>query len=269
MRLLIAASFLALICALPSQAAAQALRGSVRDAQTRQPIPFAYITLVSAEGSRIAHTTTDIDGGFLLGWKRPGEVALRVERLGYRTTTSEPFRVLRADTLQASLFIPVDAILLRSLIVADDAIRTDITGELAGVNRRKQMGFGHFISGAAILESGASEIAEVLQRVPGVILQSANGSAGMHAFSAFNAAQPGGLLPASQRRTTIGPPGPGPCPMELFLDGKRFRNSAVGVNLVPAQDVAAIEVYRGLAEVPGEFSGDFARCGVIAIWTRR
>jgi hypothetical protein len=34
-------------------------------------------------------------------------------------------------------------------------------------------------------------------------------------------------------------------------------------------DIEAIEVYRGLAEYPGEFASTDAPCGVVAIWTRR
>jgi hypothetical protein len=40
-------------------------------------------------------------------------------------------------------------------------------------------------------------------------------------------------------------------------------------DLVPASDVAAVEVYRSPAEVPPEFNGPNAGCGVVVIWTRR
>lgn len=37
---------------------------------------------------------------------------------------------------------------------------------------------------------------------------------------------------------------------------------------VPVRDIEAIELYTGPAEVPGEFAGRNAGCGVIVIWTR-
>jgi outer membrane cobalamin receptor len=36
----------------------------------------------------------------------------------------------------------------------------------------------------------------------------------------------------------------------------------------PIRDVYGIEIYRGPGEVPGEFAGSDAACGVIVIWTK-
>jgi hypothetical protein len=40
-------------------------------------------------------------------------------------------------------------------------------------------------------------------------------------------------------------------------------------DLVSPHDVFAMEVYRSPAEVPSEFHGPNAGCGVIVLWTRR
>jgi hypothetical protein len=61
----------------------------------------------------------------------------------------------------------------------------------------------------------------------------------------------------------------GPCPMQLFIDGKHFRTDDGGVDVIPTHELIAVEVFRGLAEVPAEFGGLHARCGVISVWTRR
>ncbi len=37
---------------------------------------------------------------------------------------------------------------------------------------------------------------------------------------------------------------------------------------IPIKDIAALEIYTGASDVPGEFAGRSAGCGVIAIWTK-
>jgi hypothetical protein len=65
----------------------------------------------------------------------------------------------------------------------------------------------------------------------------------------------------------------GPCPVQIWVDGM-LTTRAAGEN-VPLDDLASpgilegIEIYRGLATIPPEFVSPGARCGVIAIWTRR
>ena len=36
----------------------------------------------------------------------------------------------------------------------------------------------------------------------------------------------------------------------------------------PIRDIEGIEVYTGPSDVPGEFAGRNAGCGVIVVWTR-
>jgi outer membrane receptor for ferrienterochelin and colicin len=55
------------------------------------------------------------------------------------------------------------------------------------------------------------------------------------------------------------------CGPTYYVDGRLARNFA---ETTPINDVQGIEVYRGAAEMPGEFAGDGAMCGVIVIWTR-
>jgi hypothetical protein len=40
-------------------------------------------------------------------------------------------------------------------------------------------------------------------------------------------------------------------------------------DLVSTADILAIEVFRSPAEIPSEFNGPNAGCGVVVLWTRR
>ena len=55
------------------------------------------------------------------------------------------------------------------------------------------------------------------------------------------------------------------CAPDYVIDGRL--NNDFGP-FTPIRDIVAVEIYTGPADVPGEFAGRTAGCGVIAIWTR-
>ena len=58
---------------------------------------------------------------------------------------------------------------------------------------------------------------------------------------------------------------PNGCQPEYVVDG-RVDNMFGGVT--PVRDIVALEIYTGPSDVPGEFAGTNAGCGVVVIWTR-
>lgn len=49
---------------------------------------------------------------------------------------------------------------------------------------------------------------------------------------------------------------------------KGYQVRGKGLDDITMSDVSAVEIYRGASELPAEFGGSDARCGVIAIWTK-
>jgi hypothetical protein len=97
---------------------AQSLRGHVLDAGTSEPIKGAFIRIVDSNGIRISGTVTNGAGLFSLNAAAAGEYKVRVERLGYRTFESAPFRL---DSAAVRDFrIPAIAIELPSVASAPD-----------------------------------------------------------------------------------------------------------------------------------------------------
>lgn len=98
---------------------------------------------------------------------------------------------------------------------------------------------------------------DVLRRVPGVQVLPVPGPYG-----------PGEAVRMSR---TIGVTGGRPCPVLYYLNGSPFPVTGdVPINtFIPPDEVAAIEVYSGMSQIPSEFSSSShnARCGVIVIWT--
>jgi hypothetical protein len=85
---------------------------------------------------------------------------------------------------------------------------------------------------------------------------------------------------ASTRRSGLDLAGPSPCWMGVILDGVTlYKAVSTGhVSSFPPPDfrkdfqvdnIEAIEVYRSASEVPMEFGGNSASCGVIVLWTTR
>jgi hypothetical protein len=252
---------------LPIAAPAQTLRGRVQEAASQQPIPAAEVTVLTEGGRVVTRVITDSLGNFHLAWTGEESVRVRSSRIGFRESTTNAFLVRRGEVVTVRILMSTSAIELDPLVISARNREGDIMGNFAAVERRKHLGFGVFVSRDDIRASGSSEISEVLTRVPGIALVRSQTDA--HTVNAYSKHSLGATTPIRTGRgrrvtTTVTS-----CPMTLFLDGKIHRHPIAGVNVLPAHEIEVIEIYRGLAEVPAEFAGEHARCGVIAIWTTR
>ena len=55
------------------------------------------------------------------------------------------------------------------------------------------------------------------------------------------------------------------CTPTWYIDGVEARSFHANT---PIADIYGIEVYRGAGEIPAEFAGSNAGCGVIVVWTK-
>jgi hypothetical protein len=237
--------------ALRSGAAAQGpatesvarISGVVRDKTTGSPIASAQVLLVT-EGRLVE---SDATGHYLFPGLPVGTVHLRVRARSY--PQSELVVVLRAgDDLQ----IP---------IALDSTARTGTPQELAAVavtaaapignyrlndfERRKRTGIGQYLTDDDIQRSGAANLQDVTRGMRGVTLHCGGTESGGCRIQMVRA--------------------PINCQPEYVVD-ERVDN--VFGPLTPIRDILAVEVYTGATDVPGEFAGTKAGCGVVVIWTR-
>ena len=240
----------------------QTLIGRVQDLSTRQPVAAVDVSVLTENEKLLGRAQTDSLGRFTVQWTAAERVRVRTERIGFVPSTSEVFTVRSGEAVTVRMWMSTSAIQVDPLTISARERANDVSGNLAEIERRKQLGGGKFIMREEIRQSGASQISHVLMNVPGIYLQpEANNQHAVHAYSLHNAGV--SRSAASRRRNSAD------CPMTIFLDGRIHRHPISGVNVVPADDIEAIEVYRGLAEVPVEFAGEHARCGIIALWTTR
>ncbi len=113
----------------------------------------------------------------------------------------------------------------------------------ADFERRKATGQGHYITVDEIEKGNYMSLQETLRGVRGVSIDC------------------GGGLGCSIRMSRA----PMRCLPEYVVD--EHVDNFFGPN-VPVRDIQAIEVYTGPSDVPGEFAGRNAGCGVIVIWTK-
>ena len=115
-----------------------------------------------------------------------------------------------------------------------------------GFYQRRETRTGAFLTGAELSDLGVRQLSDAMGLVSGIRVDRTQGLARV----------------ASECRCE--------CPLALFLDGVEARSLGSQIDAVPFDDVAGVEVYRGVSEVPTEFfrnrpSGD---CGVVPVWSR-
>lgn len=222
------------------------VRGKVVDAMTGAGVVGVTVVFVQAQ-NRVS-TQTDEAGEFTLAGIEAGWHQVTVRHLAF-PTVEDTIEVAGAGrATQVDVALHRDVVELSPIDVTVE--RRPTFGALAPVYDRldfqRSIGLGRFWDRSEIEATGAFAITDVLSRLPGVSVSGRN--------ITLNALNPG-----CARRSPL-----------IYLDGVRFDLAGEPLStLVPVFQVEVLEVYRRASEVPGEFGGSDAQCGVIAIWTRR
>lgn len=113
-------AFLLLLAAIDGLSG-QSVRGAVRDGETGAPVGVAMVLLEDLRGERARTTLTNDRGNFLIRAPGPGRYRLRIERIGFRTYTSDPFELGVSEDLSLELRIRTQAIRLDEIVVGGEA----------------------------------------------------------------------------------------------------------------------------------------------------
>jgi hypothetical protein len=232
------------------QAAPVEVRGIVIDDRTEEPIPGTSVTLLASWGQRLGMRMTDDQGRFSFEVRRAPGVRIEAQRIGYREATTPRLLFDGRTFLEVEIRLDVEAVLLAPLeVVAWSVRRSPVFSEF---DYRVRAGYGSYFTRADIERTKPGMVTDLLASLPGVRLRSSGTG---HAR----------VVEMSQITRM------GACPVQVFMDGRLMNRSGdIPIDeLVTPADVEGLEVYRGLATVPPEFYNDWARCGVVAIWTRR
>jgi hypothetical protein len=96
---------------------AQVVRGDVRDEGTGQPLYGAIVELLDANGKQAAGTMTDEAGRFAVKAPGAGRYLLRVERIGYRSSSAPAFDLALGETVERRLQAPMVPVSLAAVTV--------------------------------------------------------------------------------------------------------------------------------------------------------
>lgn len=225
------------------------LQGKILDAETREPIRAAAVSL---EGAGTG-TMTDARGGFRLVPPSPGPQMLRVRHIGYA-----PGRVA-VEAREGETTVVAIALRVKPVPVAEVRVEAERpVGRMADFERRRRSGRGYLMTREEIEKKRPIHTSDIFTAVPGVeVVRSYLG----------RIVRMRGAAPAVHRGQAY------ECQVQYLLDGfpafVSHPSEPVFVDqLVRPIDIEAIEIYRGPAEIPAQFRGPGSDCGVVVIWTR-
>jgi Carboxypeptidase regulatory-like domain len=231
------------LCIVPRPGIAQhgsaTMRGRVIDKSSAAPVPAAEIILVVENRSVVS----DASGNYLFTALPAGTVHFVIRAASF-PTTRVIVDIARGQAIDRT--IELDSTAAGRSAQDLPAVTTTapaVSYRLVGFERRRQTGRGHYLTDDDIQRSGANTLHDAIRGLRGVSLEC------------------GGSRACRTHMVRA----PMNCDPEYVVDERP--NNDFGP-LTPIRDIVALEVYTGPSDVPGEFAGRNAGCGVIVIWTR-
>jgi len=233
----------ALLACAPPLAAQAVLTGTVRQDSTGRPLTGIEVMVVGTD----RHTVTDASGRYVLGGLPSGRRVALFRSVGFLPV--QMFVLLgQADTVWANAMMTPRTVQLDSLVVTATPIGPRGIG-FEAFEERRRLGFGVFFDSTELRRFDHSRLGDFLRRAPGMV---------RHAS----------------------PDGAQACMMSVYIDGVWLGGGGAPTgpqakdppNLryeMEMNRIAAVEFYRGAAEVPVEYGGTTGACGVVLIWTKR
>lgn len=239
---------------LPAQAV---LSGTVRDDSTGAPLAGVEVLLNTTSFK----AETNAQGRFVLGGLPAGTYQVIYRLLGHLPVRLD-VTLRPGDTTRANASLIKSAVVLNPVIVTGEAETTRGVGlGREAFEERRRLGFGRFFDAATLREfDGHLHLDHLVSRYAGVALAVTRVD-GVTGYLAMNATRRGidGRLNYS---------------MQIYYNGAPVGRGGIhstrptNLRMFDLTGLDAVEVYRRPAEVPQEYGGSNAACGVILLWSR-
>ena len=251
---------------IPSTAPAQAvIRGILYDDVTGLPLQGTVMLIDPNTDAAVVHSPTDSVGNFQLQ-ARNGTYRIAAVRPGYKSILSAPVPLENGERLTIRVPIAIDRDPQHQIGVTEHIRPGGKEGDgdrrptMTPYEARQKSGIGAHYSRAQLEKSGTSTLGQFLMTVPGLTVMNPNAASSMQ----------------TSRTQALNSTGISTCRLGWFVDGHRM--DLPGGRVDPMTDglaswllesIEAVEVFRGLSEMPAEFAATDLKCGAVSIWTRR
>lgn len=215
------------------------LTGRVVSAMTGGPLADARVVLTGSGYGAI----TDSTGEFRIGDIPAGQDTVKVELIGF-ASASAPLHLQPAATTRATFLLSRTVLEVAELNVTVEG--NPLREPLREFKRRRAMGNGHFITPEMIERQDPDHASDLLRRVPGLDVEPF---------------QPGNRTAIRVVRSALN------CRPDLYLNGNLWPGHHI--DELQKEQILAMEVYRGSAEMPLRFMQGRSQCGAIVIWTHQ
>lgn len=242
---LAAGAGLAPIGLAPTELAAQeredplpaALVGQVVNATTGMPVEGAVVNLLASGYGAI----TDSTGNFRIPQTWAGPDTIEVRFIGYEPSKT-PVELVPSETSRITLLLSQTAVRVADLVV--EVRQTRRSRNLQGFVERMEKGFGEFFTPRDIVLRNPRLPSDLMRGIPGVTV---------------------GRIQYGKAPVYIGRGDRLGCQPAIYLDG--VYQAGMDLDDIPAEDLGAVEVYKGMTDTPMEFMRSSSTCGAIVIWT--
>jgi hypothetical protein len=263
--------------ALTSTAAVQSIqaqavvRGTLYDDASGAPLRGTVMLIDPATDAPVVYKATDSLGQFSLETQR-GVYRIAAIHPGYKSILSAPVTLQNKERLTVRVPIAAAGDPTHRIGVLEHVHGDSVSAPVmraAGLDNgryetRKALGTGLHYDRAQMERSSVTTLGEFLQTVPGMSVTDPRQTSSVQLMR--NAAMSSGSVPGVAASS---------CHLGWFVDGVRIDIPGTsdpmpeGLGTMQLEDLTAVEIFRGLSEMPPEFATPDHRCGAVAIWTRR
>ena len=210
----------------------------VKDRETNGPVSNALLSVAGLEGSADDFGQAELVGVGL------GPLRVRASFVGY-VPLDTTLIISEAPEAVAVLRLAPDVRDLGDVLVEAETVN-DAALRRRGFFNRRQGRSGVFVTRSELDQRGANQFADVFRGMSGVRVQTTGA---------------GTSLVSARRRG---------CLMAMYVDGTEMTYLSENIDVFPFESIAAVEVYRGPAEVPLEYTQTKSQrtCGAVLVWTR-